>query len=250
MKNLFSVFVFCWVACAANAQQLPWELPAKAGAWDYPVKPGMEEWRQLKTNNEKVRVLQIPEDVLSSLSTEDLTDLCLRSPLLLDFLRFENTNAGLDKLFNDFNGIRELYKRKDAARSLMRRYVEKIQLIPVIEDFDSELKKGSLVISVSALEGLLSRFDEERDSLKEILQALVAGYEEKVKYPAHFRGPGFQTNYYSRAQVIAKMEPSFVERLPLQEQNPILYSGRIVNRQTDKIINEWSYQIISNSSNE
>jgi len=31
--------------------------------WDYPVKPGMEEWRQFKTGQAMVEACQIPQEV-------------------------------------------------------------------------------------------------------------------------------------------------------------------------------------------
>ena len=98
-----------------------------ARLWDYSVKPGMDEWAKFQSNEEMVYACQIPENILLCLSTEDLIDLCLRYPLLTDFFVFESLNTGLDKLFSDFNGIRELYKREDVSSSLLKRYNEKIQ---------------------------------------------------------------------------------------------------------------------------
>jgi hypothetical protein len=244
--KMFLIGFFCLVVCGANAQ-LPWELPVKKGMWDYPVKPGMEEWKQFQSYDEMVRACQIPEDLLSTLSTEDLTDLCLRYPPLWNFYAFENTNAGLDKLFSDFNGIRELFKRKDAASNLSRRYMEKIQTFPILmNSSNSDLEKGLFNISVSVLEGLLSRIEqqnnEDKDSQKEVLKALVAGYEEKLKYADNFNGFGFRTNFYARAHIISKMESAFVERLPQKNKNAALYSG-MVDEQTVNEINKLSYQL-------
>ena len=41
-------------------------------AWDFPIKPGTEEWKKLKTRQAKVTALQIPEEVLPKLSTFQL----------------------------------------------------------------------------------------------------------------------------------------------------------------------------------
>ena len=247
MKNVILLFVFLVATCVVNAQ-LPWELPAKSGIWDYPIKPGTEEWRQLKTNEEMVRTCQIPEEVLSSISTEDLTILCLRYPRLWHFTAFENTNTGLDQLFSEFNGIRELYQRKDVSRSMTKRYTEKIQSLSFLEDNNDDAEKGSFIISVSVMEALLSRIErqdsEGNDNLKEVLQCLVAGYEEKLKYADYFKGSGFKNNFYSRAHIIAKMDSSFVERLPKKEYNAVLYSGRVADEYTIDVINELSYTLI------
>jgi len=215
--------------------------------WDYPVKPGMEEWKKFQSNEEMVNACQIPEKILLSLSTEDLTDLCLRYPLLYDVFAFDNLNFGLDKLFRDFNGIRELYKRKDISNSLTKRYIQKIQSLSFLDGKNSEIEKGYFIISISALEVLLSQVEryngEEKDNLKEILQNFVAGYEGKWKYADYFKGFGFQTNFYSRGHIITKMDISTVERLPQREKNSVLVSG-MANEQSINVINELSYQLI------
>jgi len=48
--------------------------------WDFPVKPGTEEWKSLESRNERAKACQIPDDVLPSLSTGRLIELCLSYP--------------------------------------------------------------------------------------------------------------------------------------------------------------------------
>jgi len=215
--KIFLIAILCLVACVVNAQA------TKKVIWDYPVKPGTEEWSQFQSNEEMVKACQIPENLLSLLSTDDLADLCLRYPLLHDLFAFENTNSGLDKLFSDFNGIRELYQRKDVSNNLNNLYVGKIRSFSVLNENISDYEKGRFIVSVSTLEVLLSRIDWkesiERKSSKEVLISLVAGYERKLDYVDYFKGFGFQTNLYSRAHVIAKMDSLFVEKLQNKDNN-------------------------------
>ena len=247
MKNSknFLLIMLCLVACNANAQPKGiWDYPGKQSIWDFPIKPGMEEWRQFQSNEEMVMACQIPEEALSSLSTEYLTDLCLRYPLLADFFAFENTNAGLDKLFSDFNGIRELYRRKDVSKYLTQHYVDKIQSLSFLDGANQDLEKGFFIISISTLEVLLSCIKwQNSEESKKVLQALVAGYEEKHKYSDYFKGTGFQTNFYARSHILLKIQPSFVERLPNKDKSGALYSG-MADAQSIHIIDELSYQII------
>jgi hypothetical protein len=219
----------------------------KALAWDYPVKPGMEEWKNFQSNKEMVKACQIPENILHSLSTEELTDLCLQYPLLNDVFAFDNLNGGLDKLFSDFNGIKELYKRKDVSSSLTKRYIQKIQSFSFLDENHSEIDKGYFIISISALEILLSRIEQQEDKgnkqHKEALQSLVLGYEGKFKYVDYFKGFGFRTNYYSRSRVIIKIDKLTVEQLPQKGGSPVLFSG-MADEQTAHIIDELSYELI------
>ena len=41
-------------------------------AYQYPVVPGMEEWKTLDSLQKKAEVCQIPEDILGSMTTEAL----------------------------------------------------------------------------------------------------------------------------------------------------------------------------------
>lgn len=215
--------------------------------WDYPIKPGSEEWKKFQNNQEKVEACQIPEEVLTSLPTEDLTELCLQYPLLYDVFAFDNLNRGLDKLYNDFNGIRELYRRKDITTSLTKRYDQKIRSLSFLNGNSTELEKGKFILSVDILEVLLSRCDIQNSTTerisKEILQNLVAGYEEKIKYSDYFKGAGFRINVYSRVHVIAKMDRQSLDKLPQKIKNPALFSG-IIDEESLRMIDELSYQLI------
>jgi hypothetical protein len=215
--------------------------------WDYPVKPGMEEWKKFESNEAMVKACQISEKSLESLSTEDITDICLQYPLLYDVFAFDNMNNGLDKLFNDFNGIRELYKRKDLSSSLVKRYALTVQNFSFLDSKASDLEKGYFIISVSALEVLLSRIERadstEEDVLRVILQNLVSGYEGKCRYADYFKGFGLQTNFYSRSHVILKLDKSSVELLPQKNRNTTLFSG-MADEQSVNVIDNLSYQLI------
>jgi len=200
MKNLFLIF-FILVSFALKAQN-------NIVKWDYPVKPGMEEWKKFQSNEEMVNACQIPEKVLSSLSTEELTELCLQYPLIHDIFAFNNLNSGLDKLFNDFNGIRVLYQRNNVLSCITNRYALKVQSFSFLDRINTDYKKGEFMATVSLLEVLLSRCVEQNDATleayKDVLRILVSGYENKFKYAEYFKSFGFRTNVYSRAHVILK----------------------------------------------
>jgi hypothetical protein len=244
MKNriLFVILLLCVLFFSCKTEEFQENLP-----WDYPVKPGTEEWKKFTSNEEMVAACQIPDIILTSLSTEDLTELCLRYPLLADVFAFYNLQIGLDKLFSDFNGIRELYKRKKVADELLKRYNLKIQNLSFLDGKASNIEKGSYIISISALEILLTRIDgqdnEDKEILKKILQSLVFGYERKRNYEDYFQGLGFRTNFYSRANIIAKIDKLSIELLPYKDKNTVLFSG-YVDAETMRVLDELSYQLI------
>ena len=211
-------------------------------SWDYPVKPGMEEWKKLKGVEARIKACQIPEDILYSLSTEELMDLCLRYPFIYDIFAFNSLEHGFDQLFNNFNGIRELYKRVDVASHLTKRYAQQVQLFSYLDGNHTDAQKGLFMISVSILEILLSRIEYSENS-KDILQNLMVGYEKKKHYAEYFKGLGFQTNLFSRGHVIIKMEKSLTEKLPQERRDSLFFSGRL-DEESVNLINELSYQLI------
>ena len=79
MKKTGMIFMFCFVCSVLMPQDIK---------WDYPVKPGSKEWQQLTTQELKVRACQIPDELLSQISTKDLVELCLNYPLLMNVTFF------------------------------------------------------------------------------------------------------------------------------------------------------------------
>jgi len=205
--------------------------------WDYPVKPGMEEWKRFQTNEEMVKACQIPDKVLSSLSTKELTEICLQYPLLSSVFAFNQLNMGADKLFNDFNGIRELFKRKDASKGLLQHYN------CLMQGFEDEKS----FLQVWNLEFLLGFYTQKTDILskedcKEMLQDLLYGHEKEiVYYDPNFSYP-YPYNFYGRVQIILKISPQSLEKIPGKELNGV-FNGWI-DKETMDIINELSYQLI------
>jgi len=226
-----------FVVCVANAQQ----------SWDYPVKPGMEAWKQLQSNKEMVNACQIPENVISSLSTEELTELCLRYPLIHDIFAFNNLNSGLDKLFNDFNGIKELYQRSDVLICITMRYSQKMQSFSFLDGINTDYKKGEFIANVSLLEVLLSRCvmqnDAKLEEYKDVLRILLSGYENKFMYSDYFMGLGFRSNVYSRAHIIFKLDKQNIENLPQKDKNSVFYSG-MADEESMRVIDELCYKLI------
>ena len=248
MKRVL-ILLFCLVACAINAQMATEKnnLP-----WQYPVLPGTDEWKelQIKFGNELIDTLQIPGDILSSISTTDLTALCMQYPLLLSVTTGDSHETALDKLFEQFNGIRELFKREDASKELLKHYQELIQNLP---DFIREASNGSrvmFIMPVAALELLLSRYQSTDDSNKEnyveIVQFLVNGYENKRLYPEFFSEWSIRNNVYSRAKIFVKMDVKNLENIPLGENNSLFTNEHRLNEATLNAVNDLSYELIKN----
>lgn len=91
-------------------------------AYEYPpVKRSSEEWKHLSPD-EKHAICQIPDNILSTMSTEDLIQAYLDYPYLAIIAAYDNWMTGFYRVYQDFNGLRELLKREDASRKIIQFY--------------------------------------------------------------------------------------------------------------------------------
>ena len=209
-------------------------------AWDYPVKPGTEKWKNMGSL-QIIAANQIPDDILSTLSTEDLTKICLQWPLLM--FNGERTNMVLDRIFLEFNGFRELFQREDVSQALLNHYQCKMQNIYIVIDPDkTPYERGAYITSIEDLEIIISRYqsqDETKENYMAILENLVCGYEKKLTCQNKFTSQG--SNFFSRAHIIAKIRPESIDEFP--RLGYALWS-EIMSPLASDIINELSYQLI------
>jgi hypothetical protein len=121
MKHKFFLFaVLSLLTCVLNAQIAI----DKKVTWDYPVKPGTEEWKKCNSPEEIYQALQIPENVLKKIDTESLVQICLNYPATTVFHIFNTPQQGFDGFYKQFNGIQELMRRKDAGVYLLNKYAD------------------------------------------------------------------------------------------------------------------------------
>ena len=112
---VFGVLLLC--SCLSMA------VPA-ANAYDidepytYPIVPGTPEWAALDNRITKGEVCQIPEDILSRMTTAALLETVLDYPLLGDIYAWNSPEQGFSMLLNSFNGLSELVDRPDFAQVL------------------------------------------------------------------------------------------------------------------------------------
>lgn len=178
--------------------------------WDYPIKPGTAEWKSLASNEEKIAVCQIPENVLKTLTDSELLEVCLNYPLLNDIFVFNIIDHGVDKLINDFNGIRELYLRKNKSEVFLAKYSDLIDNLSKLNRQASDYEKVEYGLLISAVELLISRPEMQKDlalsDQKSFIQELWRAYKMKTEYTTYFGQLGFQTNIISRGKIISIIE--------------------------------------------
>ena len=84
--------------------------------YEYPITLDMPEWASLTSLQEKLEVCQIPEDILSQLTTPALIETVLDYPLAVNVYAHGGINdgieVGVEVVSGQFNGLAELRRRQ------------------------------------------------------------------------------------------------------------------------------------------
>lgn len=90
--------------------------------YHFEITPGTKEWSTLKTESERLEVLNIPSSMLHEIDTKDLIITCLNYPAFGHYTAYNSLQKGFDHIFNNFNGLQNLFSRNDAAINLLKIY--------------------------------------------------------------------------------------------------------------------------------
>jgi hypothetical protein len=150
--------------------------------WDYPVKPGTEEWASFTTGQQMVDACQVPNEILEELSTRELIEICMNYPMLFIYTASNDERAGISYMVENFTGFKELSKRKDGLEKLITVYKN----YPVLTEVQNKLSKDfSTPYKLPFLELLLSddNFTKQLDAKISVdLGKLVLDkYERKLE---------------------------------------------------------------------
>lgn len=94
----------------------------RSDAYEFPVRPEMEDWKTFGTHDEMTSACQIPDSTLRTMSTKGLVETVLNYPLLVDTFAYNALQTGFDAVKSQFNGIPELLSREDAATEILAKY--------------------------------------------------------------------------------------------------------------------------------
>ncbi len=94
------------------------------GKYQYPVTPYDKEWGNYTKNDEMYTACQIPREILDQLTTEELLELVLDCPQLIDIYSYNSIQEGVKLLAERFNGMNVLLSREDCLSVVSRYYSE------------------------------------------------------------------------------------------------------------------------------
>jgi hypothetical protein len=81
--------------------------------YDYPVKPGSQEWINLESREKRAQANMIPQEILETISTGGLFESLISYPFIIDYRASEKYQVGFEQLKSENIGFTELYNRDD-----------------------------------------------------------------------------------------------------------------------------------------
>ncbi len=189
------VFIFCFIACVVNTQAQE--------KWDYPVKPGSEEWR-IMPYNEKVEKLQPPKELVDGWDTEMLFKYCLDYPLNMVTWMYSNPNAGFKVVYEQSTVWQEFVRRKDAVEILMQ-YFEMLSFKRLFEIKEAYIR-GNEMLTLCFLEKLVSETDFtgylDASGKRKLANAILQTHLRKKDYPDRIYGYSYNSSLSALIKIL------------------------------------------------
>lgn len=162
----------------------------------FPVIPGMDEWKQLKSHQAMVDVCQIPGRTLKQMCTAGLVDTYYDYPILFTIFAFNNIAEGVTQIATEFNGFGEVLTRNDCATKFILKY-EPISPADLDSSWTS-IERGNFKQLLMQMEVTLT-YDPicskyTKTERKKLIRTALEKLEIKEKYG--YSGPSLITNIY------------------------------------------------------
>lgn len=239
LKFLVPIILFSAILESAQAQD-------QQKSWDYPLRPGMPEWKYLNSYHEMIKACQIPSDILTSISTDQLIDLCTNYPLVLSILGFNSILDGFGKYEKDFNGFQELLRREDVATILVNKYKSEdlLKVEPELALFKDKFgfaMKLSMMELFLCHEQILSKLDHTQkvDLINELQYKKFQKYNSDPVYGAL----GLQTISLAIILIIESEEFPIDQSIEMDLIYPYIISGVVISKsvfeEVDKVVNNY-----------
>jgi len=244
LSYLFFVFILCLFSCEKETEQSFCEIKKQNDTYEYPIKPGNYEWEQLDSK-EKIDACQIPVDILSVISTEGLIESVLSNPLFGEiYLSNVNIQYGFNVFYKNFNGIRNLILRDDAAEKLLNRYK---QMNPTCSQNNWPSLTGhgsnnnyafSFIEIIIAQYSILTQIKDSGE-MNAILQKIINKYDDKFLNGYSIVGLQYSMLICGRIMYLCNYAPFIDEYSNNECINFFINGAFLVDLDTLDIINDY-----------
>ena len=164
------------VAAANDSEVDTKKASASDAAEFYETVVSQPNWKNTGSRIERGEMVQLPENMLSELSTDDLIEAVLDYPFFVDVYAFNDVHTAVDIMYDSFNGLRELTSRSDLVPAL----IEKYRAEPVAEknSDDDVLRLDNIEILLSQ-DFVIDKLSD--DNITELSELILDKREQKVK---------------------------------------------------------------------
>ena len=104
------------------------------GCYKYPVTPEDPEWKTFTNHVQMINACQVPEDILTQMSTLDVIDSTVHNPLIADIFAYAPTSEGIGFVRKDLNVLNEMLEREDLKENLDVYAADLAKYIPDFEE--------------------------------------------------------------------------------------------------------------------
>ena len=177
--------------------------------YDFPVRPGSEQWKSFASSEEMYAACQIPDGMLHAMSTSDLAKTCLDYPMISTLYAYNDLQKGFQNLTVKFNGFQELLKRPDAGIVILEIYRK---MMPgAIQPSWNTVQKGKFALSFDFVEVLLAQRQIQSTltpvKKKDLVDQCIKKYTEKKNNIEFFGTYGTSTSAWVAARTIKEKNP-------------------------------------------
>jgi len=153
--------------------------------WDYPVKPGSKKWSSLETENDRIKAMQIPIEILNNMQPEEFAKLIANFPLFGYYTAFNTPQEGFNIMFSRFNIYQKLCEKNNISRYLIDIY--KDAELSGWKSKSKELTDEYWTLKFNYIEYLLSQeefilnlnISEKKELIKEAKNKLIQKAQHK-----------------------------------------------------------------------
>jgi hypothetical protein len=200
-------FIFVMIFSILSITQISCSHKPSNDAYTYPIKLGMPAWKILGSLEAIFNACQIPKSTLQKMSTTGLVETVLNYPLLFNYRAYNDPQQGFDVLVANFNGLQELFSRKDAGTELLARY--RIIDPLAFKDDLTDVEKVSYGWNISNIEMLLSQepilTNLTKIQCQELVKEAMTKYGENIELQ-NFVGTGAFTNDVTLDEILAQAQ--------------------------------------------
>lgn len=194
---------------------------------EYPTDKTSKEWKGMDYP-ETVSACELPKDMVTDMSTDDLTEYMLNYPLLIDVYAFDDIESGIEHLKNTSNVCAELFSREDAIPSLIDAY-ESLDCDYNFVAEGTQLMSENGYLQEIFLESYFGYNVEElsRDEKNDIKEIMEDKFEQKNDCVKEFSTATefFDAAYESTGELQEDMLPENMEEYYRDESNITTLAG-------------------------